>query len=183
MEEKRIFLASSIDEFARERLLIGNLIYLLNDEFIMHHDQKLYLRLCKCEDMDAAISQSRKQNDYNQYIVDCDFFLMLAGERSGAYTMEEFRIALEHSHPEDSAKIWIIQDKRKDCSAFLDNARLTCQSFPELPVRLASFEDEADLIETIWSVLHQDSDIQQLSALSAEHLIQEIRPGVSLTGS
>ena len=93
MENKKIFLSSSITEFKSERDSIGNYIRMLNQEVFMA--QGIYLWLLQCEDYSKAVGTERKQDRYNRDIADSDYFYALIGEKAGERTVEELDMALE----------------------------------------------------------------------------------------
>ena len=93
MENKKIFLSSSITEFKSERDSIGNYIRMLNQEVFMA--QGIYLWLLQCEDYSKAVGTERKQDRYNRDIADSDYFYALLGEKAGERTVEELDMALE----------------------------------------------------------------------------------------
>ena len=90
MQVVSIFLASSINEFKFERMDFGNFIRILNDR-LEKYDYKLKLNLC--EDIDNSLASTRKQDEYNDIIKTCDYFILLAGQKIGGYTLEEYLIA------------------------------------------------------------------------------------------
>ena len=89
----QIFLASSINEFHIERLEIGNFIRIVNDRI---ESINMNIQLHVCEDVTEAISSQRKQDDYNDLIVQSDLFILLSGKTIGQYTLEEYEIAKQH---------------------------------------------------------------------------------------
>lgn len=91
MKEIHIFLASSIVEFEKERVILGDFIRSLNDIYV---SQGLYFYLDKCEDISKAVGETRKQNEYNNKIENADLFYVLFGKKApGDYTLEEFETA------------------------------------------------------------------------------------------
>ena len=87
MKVIKIFLASSINDLHVERMEIGNFIRSMNDRFI---DRGIYFKLCMCEDISDAVAKSRKQDEYNAIIRECDFFYVIFWHKAGVYTVEEF---------------------------------------------------------------------------------------------
>ena len=85
----RIFLASS-NELLTDR-----------DAFELHFRQEndryqatgQYLEIIRWENFLDAVSPTRKQDDYNQSIKDCDIFLSLFATKAGKFTEEEFDTA------------------------------------------------------------------------------------------
>ncbi|MEN9868861.1 MAG: hypothetical protein RL748_4451, partial [Pseudomonadota bacterium] len=52
-----------------------------------------YLEITRWENFLDAVSPTRKQDDYNQAIKDCDIFVSLFGTKAGKFTKEEFDTA------------------------------------------------------------------------------------------
>lgn len=99
----KIFLASSIIEFERQRLEMEAYIGKLNNIYI-HRD--IYFELIVCEDLTNSLSIKRKQEDYNQKIRESQFFYVLFGKEAGEYTIEEFDIALEQFRKSGAPRIY-----------------------------------------------------------------------------
>jgi len=92
MKKIKIFIASSIEEFKLDRIEIGNFFRRLNDFYL---ERGLYFTLIMCEDLDNAINNGRKQEEYNREIIVSDLVFFLFCTKTGQYTLEEFDIALE----------------------------------------------------------------------------------------
>ena len=97
-----IFLASSITDLRTERMELGNYIRTLNDLFM---ERGLYFRLHMCEDISDEIALTRKQDEYNDVIRECEYFFVLFKNKAGAYTVEEFDVALEQFRDTGAPKI------------------------------------------------------------------------------
>lgn len=87
----RIFLASS-EELADERKKLRNFISEKNDRY-QEMGAGIYLKLENWEAMSTAMAAKRKQDDYNQRILESDFFVCLVHTKVGKYTEEEFDLA------------------------------------------------------------------------------------------
>lgn len=85
MKYIKIFIASSIVEFERERIFIGDHIRRINDNF---EENGYYVKLYLCE-TDALNLQST----YNRRIKECDIFISLVGIKLGEKTKEELYVA------------------------------------------------------------------------------------------
>ena len=96
IEETRIFLASSINEFENERMEISDFIRKLNDALIK---EGRYLKLVICEDITNAIAIKGKQQEYNEEIRSCNHFYTLIGESIGYWTNMEIGVASENKEP------------------------------------------------------------------------------------
>lgn len=92
MKYIKLFLASSLVEFAYEREALGNYIRTLNDIYVL---QGIYFKLFICEDISNEIVKERKQEVYNEKIRESQFFYILLGRDAGDYTIEEFEVALK----------------------------------------------------------------------------------------
>ena len=58
-------------------------------------DKNVFLELIIWEDFLDALSPTRKQDDYNKAICECDLFVMLFATKVGKYTEEEFETAFQ----------------------------------------------------------------------------------------
>lgn len=100
MNKVKIFLASS-EELKRERLEIADLIGHMNLA-LEHEDIKIYL--VKWEYLDASMSESHKQEEYNRTLEKCDFCIVLFATRFGKYTESELKTAYDKLCGEDENK-------------------------------------------------------------------------------
>lgn len=80
MKYIKIFLASSVVEFEKERQELGKFVRSLNDIYIK---RGLYFELNLCEDLSNAVDKERKQNEYNKLIRKCQYFYILFGRYAG----------------------------------------------------------------------------------------------------
>ena len=92
MADVRIFLASSLEELKQDRLEIGNFIRKLND---IYRRREVYFRLYMCEDENIAMTDARKQQEYNQQLIDSQLCFVLFFNHAGERTIEECKIAYE----------------------------------------------------------------------------------------
>ena len=99
----KIFLASSITEFEKERRELGDYIRSLNDIYVK---QGLYFELNLCEDLSNAVDRERKQEQYNRIIRESQFFYILFGKNAGEYTVEEFDVAWKQFCQTGSPKLY-----------------------------------------------------------------------------
>ena len=91
-QKMNIFLASSIDEFAALRDRITSAVYGLNWTPQL---KKVKFEVWRCEYLDDALSQERKQDYLNQFARNCDLFILIAGQDIGKGTLEEFETAFK----------------------------------------------------------------------------------------
>lgn len=87
----KIFLASS-EELKHERLVIAEQVANMNRTLA---NQDITLRLVKWEYLDSSMGVQHKQEDYNDYLVDCDMCFALFWTRFGMYTEIEFEKSLK----------------------------------------------------------------------------------------
>ena len=87
----KIFLASS-EELKHERLVIAEQVANMNRTLA---NQDITLRLVKWEYLDSSMGAQHKQEDYNDYLVDCDMCFALLWTRFGMYTEIEFEKSLK----------------------------------------------------------------------------------------
>lgn len=92
-----IFVASSITTFSKERKRIAAFFCDLNNKLI---EDGIFCDVKFCEELDNAVPESRKQEEYNAYISSSDLVLFLVNSDCGEYTFEEFNVALRSKkHP------------------------------------------------------------------------------------
>jgi hypothetical protein len=88
----KIFLASS-EELVDDRTAFKQFIY---DETILWKPKGIFFELILWEDYFVdSMSETRKQDDYNKAIKECDIFILLFFTKVGKYTEEEFNTAYE----------------------------------------------------------------------------------------
>ena len=103
MDYIKIFLASSITEFEKERRELGDYIRSLNDIYVK---QGIYFELNLCEDLSHAVDRERKQEQYNRIIRESQFFYILFGKNAGEYTVEEFDVAWKQFRQTGSPELY-----------------------------------------------------------------------------
>lgn len=114
----KIFIASSIVEFANERMAIENFIRNISDKFEESYDVKIQPLLC--ENFDDAYSKKRKQEEYNEKIRDSELCFFIFFTRAGEYTREEFEVARKKFEETGKPKIYtyfkIVKDEKVEQS-------------------------------------------------------------------
>ena len=85
----KIFLASS-EELKPERLVIAELITKLN---YLWAEYDISIRLVKWEYLDSSMGAQHKQEDYNDYLRQCDMCVVLYWTKFGMYTEIELETA------------------------------------------------------------------------------------------
>lgn len=120
----KIFIASSIVEFANERMMIENFIRNVSDRFEEKYDIKIQPLLC--ENFDDAYSATRKQEEYNEKIRSSELCFFIFFTKAGEYTREEFEVARKKFEETGKPKIYtyfkIIKDNsvEKSLTDFMD---------------------------------------------------------------
>jgi len=92
MKKIKIFLASSIREFEKERIAIGDIVRQIQNRII---DDGIRLDLFMCEFADNSMSNGRMQERYNDELRKSDIFIMLIGKKIGEFTIEEYEVSKE----------------------------------------------------------------------------------------
>lgn len=108
MKYIKLFIASSIVEFAQERASLSDFIRSLNDIYV---PRGIYFQLTICEDFSNAVAKDRKQAEYNQTIREAQYFYILFGRGSdraddAIYTIEEFDTAQNQFRKAGAPKIY-----------------------------------------------------------------------------
>ena len=88
----RVFLASSIKEFERERQTLMAFFQMLNN---IYHDRGIFFEMEICEALSSQMLDIRTQEMYNSTIRESEYFYIIIGKQAGKYTIEEFNVALE----------------------------------------------------------------------------------------
>ncbi|MFC1637339.1 COR domain-containing protein, partial [Planctomycetota bacterium] len=88
-KEIRIFLASS-KELREDRDAFDLYIRQQNDQY---RKQGLYLEIVRWENFLGSMSETRRQDEYNKKVRDCDIFVSLFMTKTGKFTEEEFDVA------------------------------------------------------------------------------------------
>lgn len=104
MQYVKLFLASSLVEFAQTRRDLKSFVASLNDIYVR---RGIYLELCRCEDFGKALSQDRKQEEYNCAIRQSRYFYLLFGREVGPATLEEFQVALDQFQKQGAPRLYI----------------------------------------------------------------------------
>lgn len=100
----KIFLASSVVEFKKERQELAAFVNSLNNIFVR---KDIFVEITICEELSNAVAMERKQNEYNGAIRESDYLIMLFGKSAGEFTIEEFDVALEQFRVAGAPKIYI----------------------------------------------------------------------------
>ena len=111
MRTIKIFLASS-SELKEERIAFGYFIQWLDNIYESHG---MRIKLIKWEFLDEAYNNKRKQDEYNEHVLNSDMFIALFNTKVGRYTREELEVALEENMKKGSPKIYVF------CKAYYGN--------------------------------------------------------------
>ncbi len=98
----RIFLASS-EELRKDRDAFELHFRREND---LYMESGVYWEIVRWENFFNGMSATRKQDDYNQVLQDCDIFLSLFATKAGKYTEEEFDAAFTQFKATGSPQIF-----------------------------------------------------------------------------
>ena len=96
----KLFLASS-EELKPERLVIAELITKLN---YLWAEYDISIRLVKWEYLDSSMGAQHKQEDYNDYLCQCDMCVVLYWKKFGMYTEIELETASDLLNSDSSLK-------------------------------------------------------------------------------
>lgn len=113
-----VFVASSIKEFSRERLFLGEFIRRSNNGSFKQ--QGFQVRLFMCED-----ELINSQPTYDRYIHRCNVFIAIVGKRLGKYTAHEIDIA---SDDESILKKYILSFNQLDNNNYYSFERIISSS-------------------------------------------------------
>jgi hypothetical protein len=107
MKTIRIFLASS-EELKPERLFIAELITKLNYHWA---EYDISLRLIKWEYLDSSMGAQHKQEDYNDYLRQCDMCVVMYWTKFGMYTEIELETAYKLFTSDGNLKLMAVMFK------------------------------------------------------------------------
>ncbi|MCM1194890.1 MAG: tetratricopeptide repeat protein [Firmicutes bacterium] len=107
MKKIKIFLASSIVEFARERDELELFIRNVSDRFEDSYDTKIIP--LRCENVDTRMALEGKQEEFNQLIRESEMCFFIFFTRVGDITRREFDVAFERftSDPDHKPQIYV----------------------------------------------------------------------------
>ena len=92
MKVIKIFLASSIEDLALDRLHVGAFFNQLNN---IYRKRDIGFELIMCEDYDNSIALGGKQKEYDREIRESELVFFLFFRKVGDYTKHEFEVAME----------------------------------------------------------------------------------------
>ena len=84
-------------------MAFGNLVRRLDN---MYEKRGIRIKLFEWEDYDSAYNDTRKQDEYNDYVRQSDIFLALFHKKAGQFTVEEFNIASQEFKDHASPKVY-----------------------------------------------------------------------------
>ena len=129
MKKIKIFLASSIVEFARERDELELFIRNVSDKFEDNYDTKIIP--LRCENVDTCMTLDGKQEEFNQLIRESEMCFFIFFTRVGTVT---------HPAKPQAANIRLFQDdtRRRYCGRF--GAGIYGHNRPYLQALLQQFQ-------------------------------------------
>ncbi len=98
----KLFLASS-DELSEDRNEFELFVRTENDRL---RKQGVYIEVVRWENFYSGLSKTRKQDDYNDAIKECDLLVSLFKTKAGTFTEEEFDKARESFLAHGKPRIW-----------------------------------------------------------------------------
>jgi len=139
LEEIKVFVASSIVQFQKERLRFESFVQRINQQYLVQ--QGFYLRLVICEALSNQLRIEGMQTYYNGYIVQMDGFVLLSGaDHIGDYSLEELGVALSARGRGELPKIWIF--RKKEQAAIADESIETLQkTADDNDIEIMEFDD------------------------------------------
>lgn len=144
MSTIKIFLASS-DELKPERLLIAELITKLN---FIWAEYDISIRLVKWEYLDSSMGAQHKQEDYNDYLRQCDMCVVMYWTKFGMYTEIELETAYQLLNSDSCLKhMYVIFKDGGNMTDGLKSFRNKYET--EHPELCNSFQIESQLKELI----------------------------------
>ncbi|MBQ9348071.1 MAG: tetratricopeptide repeat protein, partial [Oscillibacter sp.] len=179
MKTIRIFLASSINEFAAFRRQLKDIIEQRNKKY---NPLGIAFDVIICEDESRHFSKGRKQEELNRMIQACDFFILLAGRDVGKATREEFDTAcrcFRDSGPAEAPKIraffqnYPISETTPELRWFREHVREELEQYPDKFDHTAEVEREV-LLELADSLAFSSSDQLEAGRRKQEEIAAEI---------
>lgn len=166
MEKRRkisIFLASSIEEFKEERNALELFIRNISDRFEERYNVKIMP--LRCENVDPAVSNGRKQDEYNELIRESEMCFFLFFTKAGDYTQEEFETALKSFREKGKPKIYTYFKNVHEGDRVEDSVKEFMQ---KLDVEFSHFYSFFDHIDTIKLRILLNLKIQEMDFISVE---------------
>ena len=99
MRTVHVFVASSVVEFERERIELGDFFLQLN---ALYEKQNVRIQWNKPENMSHSMRRSGSQMAFDREIEEADFFFLIVGKRLGKHTTAEFERAWKQFQQTDT---------------------------------------------------------------------------------
>lgn len=175
----KIFLASS-EELKHERLVIAEQVANMNRTLA---NQDITLRLVKWEYLDSSMGAQHKQEDYNDYLVDCDMCFALFWTRFGMYTEIEFEKSLKELNSEGNIRHMSVLFKESTTKS--DELRaFEKKCTEEHPTLCHTFEDDETLKELfnaeVERYISENSHLENEDEIESKSSIQTVRIFLSI---
>ena len=120
---------------------------------ILMDEKDLFVELVRWEDLSAIIAQERLQKIYDEEIKVCDMFVLLAFDKIGQFTKEEFYVAYETFKRKGKPKILTFFNKS---AKSIDN---TIDEFKKELDDIGHFYNFYDSFDDFWIQLNKQLDI------------------------
>lgn len=186
----KIFIASSYElEVLREDF---ELFILRKNQYLKNSD--ILLEVIKWEFFMDNISETRKQDDYNKAILDCDFFVSVFYSKAGKYTQEELKTAYDGFKKEKKPEFvytYFIECEKKEPSVdelisylknighfqtVADNKEALLLHFGEqLNMHIFKKIQKLSIANLHKDSLEKDGDIKQILIQSDKEFIEELK--------
>ena len=160
--EIRIFLASSF-EFADDRDDFELYFRQQNDQL---RNKGIYLEIIRWENFLDAVSKTRKQDDYNKAICECDIFVSLFFTRTGKFTEEEFDVAFSEFQKKNRPEIF----------TYFKDVPVSLYSVPEKDLKsLWAFRDKLKELGHYPTVYTSIEDLKLKFRDQLDKLLEQVR--------
>jgi hypothetical protein len=160
----KIFLASS-HELLTDRDQFELYFRQQNDHY---RAQGIYLEIVRWENFFDAVSATRKQDDYNAALQDCDIFLSLFFTKTGKYTEEEFTAA--HAQFKSSGRPFIF--------TFFKDADISTGSAQRADLQsLWAFQDKLKALGHFYTNYKDAEHLKRQFTDQLKHVLAQGKPG------
>ena len=142
MNKVKIFLASS-EELKKERLEIADLIGHMN---LALENEDIRIYLVKWEYLDASMSESHKQEEYNKTLEQCNLCFVLFATKFGKYTESELKTAYDKlcKGGKDNGKLTVFfKDARAETDELKEFKQSFADNYPD--IQTEEFDSETTL--------------------------------------
>jgi hypothetical protein len=147
MKNIKIFLASSetLKKFRNQltiKIAAKNKIW---------NDKGYNLELVIWEDLSEQMQLTRSQDAYNSEIAKCDLFVLLASDKIGKYTKEEFDVAYNLFLNFGKPKVFVYLEKRDEIEQSLSDFKKDLNKLDYFPAYYSNFDE-------LWNKINNEID-------------------------